>query len=324
MIGPWRLCHIVWRLFLAIFGAWLVLALLWALLPFPSDGQDINDGADYATKVLLSGKLLHRVYWKSAEVPDGSRQGFALDYQLNISSRTLAISGLEKPIDIFRHASAEDNGHTEDVDVPARAGDTDGANLPWFAEADALLLFWQIHQEYAIVPLRLVWSAQEAGDVQKFNILLNGQEHGDGALLSLTMQGDHVSTIRASFSPQPRSSSPSYTYPLRAAIIRALAPFSILLAAVFGSLAGLFSIMLSWIFKGICLGLVVSAVAAIYMCYSGKRPHELVDMVGDELQKVRDSETMKRWRGPESDEGGPAGRPEEQKKASAETDVSMV
>ncbi|KAL7960786.1 hypothetical protein V8C34DRAFT_275712 [Trichoderma compactum] len=324
MMGPWKLCRIVWRLFLSILSAWLLLALLWALLPFPSGEQDINNGADYATKTLLSGKILRRVYWKSAKVPDGSRQGFALDYHLNISSRILAVSGLEKPIDLFRHASAEYNGHTEEASATARAGDTDGANLPWFAEADALLLFWQIHQEYATVPLRLVWSTQEAGDVQKFDILLNDGEHGDDALLSLTMKGKHTSTIKASFSPQPPSSSPSNTYPLRAAIIRALAPFSIILAAVFGILAGLFGILASWIFKGICFGLVVSGVAAIYMCYSGKRPHELVDMVGDELQKVRDSEMMRRWRGPDSDEGGSAGNSGEQKKAATEVDVNIV
>lgn len=309
---------------MSILSAWLLLALLWALLPFPSGGQDINNGADYATKTLLGGKILRRVYWKYAEVPDGSRQGFALDYQLNISSRTLAVSGLEKPIEIFRHASAEGNGHTEEVSATARAGDTDGANLPYFPEADALLLFWQIHQEYATVPLRLVWSTQEAEDVAKFDILLNDQGHGDNALLSLTMKGNHTSTIRASFSPEPRSSSPSNTYPLRAAIIRALAPFSILLAAVFGPLAILFGFLASWIFKGICLGLVVSGIVAIYVCYSGKRPHELVDMAADELQKVRDSEMMRRWRESESGERGLAGNLEEQKKAPAETVANIV
>lgn len=257
-------------------------------------------------------------------MPDGSRQGFALYYQLNTTSRTLAVSGLEKPIDIFRHASAEDNGHTEEVSATARAGDTDGANLPYFPEADALLLFWQIHQEYATIPLRLVWSTQEAEDVQKFDILLNDQGHGEDALLSLTMKGEHISTLRASFSPEPRSSSPSNTYPLRAAIIRALAPFSIILATVFGPLPGLFGFLVSWIFKGICFGLVVSVVVSIYMCYSGKRLHELVDMAGDELQKVRDSEMMRRWRESESDERGSASKLEEQKKASTEAGDNIV
>lgn len=59
MMGPWKLFRIIWRLFLAIFGVWLLLGLLWALLPFPSG----DNGADYATNVLLGGKTLHRVYW---------------------------------------------------------------------------------------------------------------------------------------------------------------------------------------------------------------------------------------------------------------------
>jgi hypothetical protein len=62
MIGPWKLSRIIFRLFLAIFGAWLLLALFWGLLPFPSEEQDNDNGTDYATKVLLSGKTLHRVY----------------------------------------------------------------------------------------------------------------------------------------------------------------------------------------------------------------------------------------------------------------------
>lgn len=63
MIGPWKLCRFIWRLFLAIFGAWLLLALLWAFLPFPSGEPDGDNGTDYATKVLLGGKTLRRVYW---------------------------------------------------------------------------------------------------------------------------------------------------------------------------------------------------------------------------------------------------------------------
>jgi hypothetical protein len=59
MIGPWKLLRIILRLVLAIFGAWLLLGLLWAFLPFPSG----DNGIDYATKVLVGGKTLRRVYW---------------------------------------------------------------------------------------------------------------------------------------------------------------------------------------------------------------------------------------------------------------------
>ncbi|KAL7941538.1 hypothetical protein V8C42DRAFT_334858 [Trichoderma barbatum] len=324
MIGPWKLCRIIWPLFLAFFGAWLLLALLWALLPFPSSEQDNDNGIDYATKVLLSGKTLSRVYWSSIKVIDGSRQGFALDYKLDISNLTLAVSGLEQPLNIFRHTLAEDNGRIEGIDVAVRAGDTDGANLPWFPQADAILLFWQIHREYASVPLTIQWSAEEAGEVQKLDILLNERGHGDDALLSLKMRGNNTSTIRASVPLRPHSSSPSYTYPVRIAIIRALAPFTLLLVVVFGSLAGLFSSLVSWIFTAICFGLMLSVAAVACMYCLGKRPHELIDIVGDELQKLRDSEMMRKWRGPDGGEGGSAGNSQEQKKSSTKTDVNHV
>ncbi|KAL7936570.1 hypothetical protein V8C35DRAFT_236515 [Trichoderma chlorosporum] len=323
MIGPWKSCRIVLRLCLAIFGAWLLLALSWALLPFPSGEQDDGNGTNYATKVLLGGETLSRVYLNSVTVTEGSRQGFALDYKLDISNLTLAVSGLEQPLHIFRHTLAEGNNN-EEVDVAVRAGDTDGANLPWFPEADAILLFWQIHREYASVALTIQRSTQEAGDVQKFDILFNQRGHEDNALLSLTMWKNDTSTIKASVPSRPRSSSPSSTYPVRATIIQALAPLSLLIAAVFESLAGVLNILAFWIFTAICFGLVVSVIVAACMYYLGKRPHELVDMVGDELQKLRDSNLMRKWRGSDNSEVVSAGHSQEQKKSSAETDVSIV
>lgn len=208
--------------------------------------------------------------------------------------------------------------------MTARVGDTDGANLPWFPQADALLLFWQIHREYARVPLTIQWSAQEAGAVQKLDISFKERRHGDDALLSLKMWKNDTSSIRASVPLQPHSSSPSYTYPIRVAIIQALAPFSLLIVGVFDSLGEIFSGLAIWLFAAICFGLAVSAVAAAWMYFSGKRPHELVDVVVDELQKLRDSEMMRKWSGPDSGEGGSAGESQEQKKSSAETDVKQV
>ena len=39
--------------------------------------------------------------------------------------------------------------------VSVKTGDHDGINLPWFTIADATLLFWEIHGDFAEVPLRL-------------------------------------------------------------------------------------------------------------------------------------------------------------------------
>lgn len=248
-----------------------------------------------------------------------SRQGFELDYKLDISSLTLAVSGLEQPLHIFSDTPAEE------VNATVRAGDTDGANLPWFPAADAILLFWEIHQEYASVPLTIQRpAAQEAGMVHQFDIFLNKPGHDNDALLSLKMVGNDTSSIKVSVPLQPHSSSPSYTYPIRVRIIRVLAPFTLLTAAVFesgGQIAGGLAI---WVFAAICFGLVVSmVVAGVGMYYYGKRPDELADMAKNELQKLRDSEIMRRWRGTDGGEEASAGNSQEQKTSLNEAEIKV-
>lgn len=44
---------------------------------------------------------------------------------------------------------------SEEIYGPARMGDLDGINAPWFPVADATLLFWQIHQESVDLLLRV-------------------------------------------------------------------------------------------------------------------------------------------------------------------------
>lgn len=43
----------------------------------------------------------------------------------------------------------------EEICGPARMGDLDGINPPWFPMADAALLFWQIHRESVELLLRM-------------------------------------------------------------------------------------------------------------------------------------------------------------------------
>lgn len=44
---------------------------------------------------------------------------------------------------------------SETITIPAKLGDLDGINLPWFRQADATILFWNIHNETASIPIRL-------------------------------------------------------------------------------------------------------------------------------------------------------------------------
>lgn len=62
MGGMWQLFQIARRIFLLALGGFIVLSLAWAFLPFPSGESDGDDGTDYSSKVLLSGKTLTRVY----------------------------------------------------------------------------------------------------------------------------------------------------------------------------------------------------------------------------------------------------------------------
>ncbi|PNP47549.1 hypothetical protein TGAMA5MH_01371 [Trichoderma gamsii] len=254
-----------------------------------------------------------------------SRQGFALDYKFNISDFTLTVSGLEQPIHIFRDALAGDDGRREEVNATVRAGDTDGANLPWFPAEDALLLFWEIHQEYASVPLIIHRPVHKAANMwQQFDIFLNTLGYRNNALLSFQMVGNDTSSIRLSVPSRPDSSSPSYTYPVRVRIIQVLAPFSLLIAAAFGFITELLGGLAIWIFAAICFGLVVSVVVAGAGMYCfRKRPDELADMVKDELQKLRDSEMMRKWRGTDGGEAASADNSQEQKTSVTETDIKV-
>ncbi|EHK48008.1 hypothetical protein TRIATDRAFT_298225 [Trichoderma atroviride IMI 206040] len=160
--------------------------------------------------------------------------------------------------------------------------------------------------------------------VGQLDIFLNKPGHGNDALLSLKMVGNDTSSIKASVPLPPHSSSPSYTYPIRIKIIQVLAPFSLLIAAVFESVGEIVGGLVTWIFAAICFGLVVSVVVAGAGKYCfGKRPDELADMVKDELQKLRDSEMMRKWKGTDSGEVASADNSQEQKTSLIEPDVKV-
>ena len=58
VIRTWKLIRIaLWGAF-----AWFTLALLWAFIPSPTSEHDGDNGTDYATSVLRTGRTLTRVY----------------------------------------------------------------------------------------------------------------------------------------------------------------------------------------------------------------------------------------------------------------------
>lgn len=148
---------------------------------------------------------------------------------------------------------------TQNINVTARVGDADGANLPWFPIADSILLFWWIHKENATIPLRVQWVVQEDGGLQRLELwsavrrVLYGEP-----LLVIEKEPNSTSNITALAPARPHSSSPSLTYPLRIAIIYVLAPTAIFINDLFGD--GLASIFKTTLFMLFCLFVVLGYV----------------------------------------------------------------
>ena len=121
---------------------------------------------------------------------------------------------------------------SESVNARAKFGDTDGFNLPWFTEADAMLLFWEIHWNSGHVPVRVrvlqgerveIWADasywREVGDDDGRR---QATPPGSTPLLTLSdpdgFNGiSHPTLIRAE-GEEDWISTPSRTFPLRKAL----------------------------------------------------------------------------------------------------------
>lgn len=155
--------------------------------------------------------------------------GFALDYQLNLEDSRLSISGAE-PLPV-RQPFADVHGNedkTQIVNVTARRGFADGANLPWFPFADAILLSSIIERNPIELPVKIQWTATESEQTMEVRTLRSS------SLLQIQTSSDDLSTLAATVPESSESMSPSYTYPIRVAIISVLAPTSIFLNDLFG------------------------------------------------------------------------------------------
>ena len=321
MLSPWRLLRIALRTILSGTLIWLVLALLWAFLPTPIPEHD-GDGAQYATSVMRTGKTLTRVYkWvslgsatleKVADVVISSskilhsqheRQGFAIDYTLDVENLTLLIGEHAVPILNEKWADGWDGDITgelaEHLEVSARIGDTDGANLPWFPFADSVLLFWWIHKESMSLELSLQWRALPM-DRWRLEIHKAAQEW-DEPLLSVEIRGGDPSTIVVTVPEMPLSSSPSSTYPVRLAIIHFIAPTAVfvnfLLGNVFGPIIEFVFTALYYLFLCALCGLINTAIMfSLWRCFGGQSFKDTVEGIRVRLERLNENERLQIWK----------------------------
>ncbi|KAE8445355.1 hypothetical protein EG329_013477 [Mollisiaceae sp. DMI_Dod_QoI] len=249
-IGPWRAFRIGLRIVLFSFLTWLVLALLWAFLPSPATIQS----EQHAAPILRSGSPLTVAYpsskWHNGQY---NRQGFALDYTLHNAdspSASIAISGYPQLIPLINHEFTPNNGSeiTQNFQAVARTGDTDGANLPWFTFADSVLLYWWIHRENVDIELSARWVLiyeYETPEAmlpvlrsRQLEILLGNRIYQP--LLTIDIENrwgdERVKIMNVTMGEE--SDSPTWTYPIRVAIIYVLAPTTVFVNDWFGSTIG--------------------------------------------------------------------------------------
>jgi len=216
-----------------------------------------------------------------------------------LSTLALSISGTDKPIPIIYHDGAEEESAdvSLDISVQARVGDFDGASLPWFEYADSILLFWWIHKENADLPLRVSWSVEEE-NMYHMDLKYAGRHVIDDPLLSIRMHRNGTSSFEVTVPARPLSSSPSWTYPIRIAIIHIIAPIAIFVNDYLGDPIGfLFSmtftavevlfIVLVYVF------VILTIVVSIYRCVGGPSLEDTVQRAHDGLEALKQNERLR-------------------------------
>ncbi|RDL36835.1 uncharacterized protein BP5553_06187 [Venustampulla echinocandica] len=294
--GPWKLLRFVVRIVLRAILLWFLLALLWAFLPSPSREPDGNNDSDYSTAVLRAGKVLTRVYdSKEWHIKSNNRQAFALDYKLDIRDLTLSISGSDKSLPILNETPGQDStlDITEDIHVVARIGDDGGANLPWFKFADAILLTWWLEKEDLNITLTAYWRREgEDGSLRRMELRVPRMPE---PLLSFKIQGNDRGTITAITPAKPASSSPSMTYPIRVAIINAIAPTAVFVNDVFGSAIGMasksvFNALAVIFIVGMYGFMLLAIVFSLWRCLGGPSFETTVGRMQDRLERHNENE----------------------------------
>ncbi|KAH8807788.1 hypothetical protein F5884DRAFT_790065 [Xylogone sp. PMI_703] len=302
-IGPRKAFRIILRVVLWTAVSWFLLALLWAFLPFP--GAECDDAC--AKSVLGGGWKLTRVY-KSDAFHMGilDRWAFALDYKVSSSShhpQELIISDINEALPLYNRdlKMVIDAESSEKIQVIARLGDTDGANLPWFPFTDSVLLFWWIHKETVKVDLEVRWSwASLPHQRQRFILAPADPVHHSTyePLLSLESQKIGITSkiVNASVPQTSGSGSPSKTYLIRVAIIHVLAPTSILINDLSGPLLAhisdlvivLFIIILYFFF-------ILSIFFSLWRCLGGPSFERVVEKLQDRLERWKYRQGTSRW-----------------------------
>ena len=240
----------------ALVGSWLLLAAVFLCLPASPYDWDVEGPTDLGkignavTRIYSSNYRFPYHEWKFdvQETRDLQRESFAIVYHLNSSSeagKTWLVLNEEISLDLHAYWNRIDKTSpplegdakyyiSEPIYIRAKQGDIDGINPPWFKQADACLLFWEIHRETALLPLRLkvfdcpngsqlieLWPDSKRWDKSDNPSLRTGKPlttiHSYDAFLRNI-------TFRFLWDIETEQSSPSRTFAVRRAIQSVLVP----------------------------------------------------------------------------------------------------
>lgn len=242
----------------ALVGSWLLLAAVFLFLPALPYDWDANGPSP--SNLQRMGNAVTRIYstnyrfpyhqWKFdvQETRALHRESFAIDYHLNSSleaEKTWLVLNEEISLDLHAYWNRIDRASpvlradanyyvSEPIYITAKQGDIDGINPPWFKQADACLLFWEIHREIALLPLRLKVFDYPRGsqlielwpDSKKWD-KSDSPSLGSGQPLATIHSNDMFvrnMTLRFPWGIETEESSPSRTFALRRAIQSILVP----------------------------------------------------------------------------------------------------
>ena len=251
-------------------------------------------------RTLSKQKLIS--FWSSTynqntfRVQEKDCRGFALDYRLGLDNLTLFVGEHALPIihdELEPHSSGD---VAEQMNVLARIGDVDDANLPWFPFADSVLLFWWIHKEHLRLPISVKWS-READGLHKMEIHAKTSPQ-NGLLLTVEIQGPNPSTISASAPELPLSSSPSLTYLVRVAIIHIIAPTAVFVNDLLGNAFGLIiETVVTALFMVLVISmygfLILAVVFSLWSCFKGPSYEDTVKGIRSRLEKLSQNERLR-------------------------------
>jgi hypothetical protein len=213
-----------------------------------------------------------------------------------MDSLTLTIGGAEQLIPIFKKDQMVETV-TEQVNVTARIGDRDGANLPWFEFADAVLLYWWIDKEYLPFLVDVTWTvAGEGGLFRRMEVQVAGYPH-TRPLLELEMQGADTSSIVIETPERPYSFSPSRTYPVRVALIHIIAPTAVFVNDLLGNFVGqvIESVFTSALvlFAILAYGfLALAIIFSILRCVGGPSFEIVVERTRARMDRLRENRRL--------------------------------